>query len=51
VSGWPVFDAAAPILPGFAAPVEFVFWCESLPDPGRCGAGTPAPVFFPKQLL
>ncbi len=25
VSGWPVFDAAAPILPGFAAPVEFVF--------------------------
>jgi protein-L-isoaspartate(D-aspartate) O-methyltransferase len=25
VSGWPVFDAAAPILPGFTAPVEFVF--------------------------
>jgi protein-L-isoaspartate(D-aspartate) O-methyltransferase len=25
VSGWPVFDAAAPLLPGFAAPVEFVF--------------------------
>ncbi|HEY7247362.1 MAG TPA: protein-L-isoaspartate O-methyltransferase [Xanthobacteraceae bacterium] len=25
VSGWPVFDAAAPVLPGFAAPVEFVF--------------------------
>jgi protein-L-isoaspartate(D-aspartate) O-methyltransferase len=25
VSGWPVFDAAAPVLPGFAAPAEFVF--------------------------
>jgi protein-L-isoaspartate(D-aspartate) O-methyltransferase len=25
VSGWPVFDASAPILPGFAAPAEFVF--------------------------
>jgi protein-L-isoaspartate(D-aspartate) O-methyltransferase len=25
VSGWPVFDAAAPLLPGFAAPMEFVF--------------------------
>jgi protein-L-isoaspartate(D-aspartate) O-methyltransferase len=25
VSGWPVFDAAAPLLPGFAAPAEFVF--------------------------
>jgi protein-L-isoaspartate(D-aspartate) O-methyltransferase len=25
VSGWPVFDAAAHILPGFSAPVEFVF--------------------------
>jgi protein-L-isoaspartate(D-aspartate) O-methyltransferase len=25
VSGWPVFDAAAPLLPGFAAPPEFVF--------------------------
>jgi protein-L-isoaspartate(D-aspartate) O-methyltransferase len=25
VSGWPVFDAAAHILPGFAAPAEFVF--------------------------
>jgi protein-L-isoaspartate(D-aspartate) O-methyltransferase len=25
VSGWPVFDASAQILPGFAAPPEFVF--------------------------
>jgi len=25
VSGWPVFDAAAPLLPGFAAPPVFVF--------------------------
>jgi protein-L-isoaspartate(D-aspartate) O-methyltransferase len=25
VSGWPVFDAAAQILPGFAAPPQFVF--------------------------
>src|SRR5262249_7234854 len=25
VSGWPIFDAAAPLLPGFAAPPEFVF--------------------------
>jgi protein-L-isoaspartate(D-aspartate) O-methyltransferase len=25
VSGWPVFDAAAPLLPGFAAPPAFVF--------------------------
>jgi protein-L-isoaspartate(D-aspartate) O-methyltransferase len=25
VSGWPVFDAAAQVLPGFAAPPEFVF--------------------------
>ena len=25
VSGWPVFDAAAPLLPGFAAPPQFVF--------------------------
>jgi protein-L-isoaspartate(D-aspartate) O-methyltransferase len=25
VSGWPVFDAAAQILPGFAAPAQFVF--------------------------
>ena len=25
ISGWPVFDAAAPLLPGFAAPAEFVF--------------------------
>ena len=25
VSGWPAFDAAAPLLPGFAAPAEFVF--------------------------
>ena len=25
VSGWPIFDAAAPVLPGFAAPPEFVF--------------------------
>ena len=25
VSGWPAFDAAAPVLPGFAAPAEFVF--------------------------
>jgi protein-L-isoaspartate(D-aspartate) O-methyltransferase len=25
VSGWPIFDAAAPVLPGFAAPAEFVF--------------------------
>jgi protein-L-isoaspartate(D-aspartate) O-methyltransferase len=25
VSGWPVFDAAAPVLPGFAAPPAFVF--------------------------
>jgi protein-L-isoaspartate(D-aspartate) O-methyltransferase len=25
VSGWPVFDAAAGLLPGFAAPAEFVF--------------------------
>jgi len=25
VSGWPIFDVAAPVLPGFAAPAEFVF--------------------------
>jgi protein-L-isoaspartate(D-aspartate) O-methyltransferase len=25
VSGWPVFDAAGPLLPGFAAPPQFVF--------------------------
>jgi len=25
VSGWPIFDAAAPVLPGLAAPPEFVF--------------------------
>lgn len=25
VSGWPIFDAAAPLLPGFAAPAAFVF--------------------------
>jgi len=25
ISGWPIFDAAAPVLPGFAAPAEFVF--------------------------
>ena len=25
VSGWPVFDATAPVLPGFVAPPEFVF--------------------------
>ena len=25
VSGWPIFDAAAPVLPGFAAPPVFVF--------------------------
>src|SRR5262249_61165095 len=25
VSGWPIFDAAAPVLQGFAAPAEFVF--------------------------
>src|SRR5262249_56862587 len=25
VSGWPIFDAAAPMLPGFAAPPAFVF--------------------------
>jgi protein-L-isoaspartate(D-aspartate) O-methyltransferase len=25
VSGWPVFDAAAPLLPGFAEPPAFVF--------------------------
>ena len=25
VSGWPIFDAAAPLLPGFAAPPAFVF--------------------------
>ena len=25
VSGWPVFDAGAPLLPGFAAPAAFVF--------------------------
>ena len=25
VSGWPIFDAAAPLLPGFAAPPTFVF--------------------------
>jgi len=25
VSGWPAFDAAAALLPGFAAPAEFVF--------------------------
>jgi protein-L-isoaspartate(D-aspartate) O-methyltransferase len=25
LSGWPVFDAAAPVLPGFAAPAAFVF--------------------------
>jgi protein-L-isoaspartate(D-aspartate) O-methyltransferase len=25
ISGWPVFDAGAPLLPGFAAPPAFVF--------------------------
>jgi protein-L-isoaspartate(D-aspartate) O-methyltransferase len=25
VSGWPAFDSAAPLLPGFAAPAAFVF--------------------------
>jgi hypothetical protein len=25
VSGWPVFDAAAALLPGFAEPPTFVF--------------------------
>jgi len=25
VSAWPIFDAAAPVLPGFAAPPAFVF--------------------------
>ena len=25
LSGWPIFDAAAPVLPGFAAPPAFVF--------------------------
>ena len=25
ISGWPVFDAVAPVLPGFAAPPAFVF--------------------------
>jgi protein-L-isoaspartate(D-aspartate) O-methyltransferase len=25
ISGWPIFDAAAPLLPGFAAPPAFVF--------------------------
>ncbi len=25
ISGWPIFDAAAPLLPGFAAPPVFVF--------------------------
>ena len=25
VSGWPIFDAAAPLLPGFAEPPAFVF--------------------------
>jgi protein-L-isoaspartate(D-aspartate) O-methyltransferase len=25
ISGWPIFDAAAPLLPGFAAPPSFVF--------------------------
>ena len=25
ISGWPTFDAAAPVLPGFAAPPAFVF--------------------------
>jgi len=25
VSGWPIFDAAAPVLPGFTAPAAFVF--------------------------
>jgi protein-L-isoaspartate(D-aspartate) O-methyltransferase len=25
VSGWPIFDAAAPLLPGFAKPPAFVF--------------------------
>jgi hypothetical protein len=25
VSGWPIFDAAAPLLPGFTAPPAFVF--------------------------
>jgi protein-L-isoaspartate(D-aspartate) O-methyltransferase len=25
ISGWPIFDAAAPLLPGFAAPHTFVF--------------------------
>ncbi len=25
VSGWPIFDAAAPLLPGFAAAQAFVF--------------------------
>jgi len=25
ISGWPIFDASAPLLPGFAAPPAFVF--------------------------
>jgi protein-L-isoaspartate(D-aspartate) O-methyltransferase len=25
VSGWPIFDAASPLLPGFTAPPAFVF--------------------------
>ena len=25
ISGWPIFDAAAPLLPGFSAPPAFVF--------------------------
>ena len=25
ISGWPIFDAVAPVLPGFAAPPAFVF--------------------------
>jgi protein-L-isoaspartate(D-aspartate) O-methyltransferase len=25
ISGWPAFDAAAPLLPGFARAPEFVF--------------------------
>ena len=25
ISGWPIFDAAAPVLPGFVAPPAFVF--------------------------
>jgi hypothetical protein len=25
ISGWPIFDASAPLLPGFAKPPAFVF--------------------------